>query len=107
MIGRLIASYRAAAAAPVHPLTAILGVVCVVVGTGVIQRYVRQEQAALAQAYGQFRTNAAAAAELRDQMLGDRYPSDEDLDPLGAGEDGSMYDEEDLAEIARQAQVQP
>lgn len=104
MIGRLLATYRAAAAAPVHPITAMLSVACVVVGTGVLHRYVQQQQAELARAYATWRSQVAAAAELRDP-----YPAQEDLDPLHAGDpdDGSMYDEEDLAEIARQAQVQP
>jgi len=91
MIGRLLATYRAAAAAPVHPITAILGVVCVVVGTGVIQRYVQQQQHELGRAYGQMRANLAATAQLRDQF--DQYPTVEDLDPLRAGDPADRCEE--------------
>jgi len=80
MIGRLLATYRAAAAAPVHPVTAVLGVVCVVVGTGVLQRFVQQQQQELGRAYAQYRSGLAAGAQLREP-----YPAAEDLNPLRAG----------------------
>ncbi len=87
MIQRGLAFLREARNAPVHPATAILGAACVILGAGVVQRFLAQQQAALAAGWREFQIMQAQGAELLRQMdeAAKPYPAPEDLDPVGRG----------------------
>jgi hypothetical protein len=91
VIQRGLAFLREARNAPVHPATALLGAACVVLGAGVVQRFLAQQQAALAAGWREFQVMQAQGAELArqldemDQLHAWAKPTAEDLDPLGRG----------------------
>lgn len=93
MIQRVLAAMKAAREVPVHPVTAIAGAVCVVLGASFVQRYVAQQQAGLAHAWNLLRLaeHDARVLQKRWEMVDrvrdgeDQYPAADDLDPVGRG----------------------
>lgn len=112
MISRGLAFLREVRNAPVHPATALLGAACVILGGAVVQRFIAQQQVALAAGWREFQIMQAQGAELLRQMeeaeADPRWvrqlrgeepygpPTAEDLDPLGRGDqaDDEMTAEE-------------
>lgn len=104
MIQRALAVMKAAREVPVHPVTAIAGAVCVVLGATFVQRYVAQQQAGLAHAWNVLRLaehdtqmleKRWAEVDRRRDAAGGVYPAPDDLDPIGRGDQADeLVDEE-------------
>lgn len=94
MISALIARLRATASAPPTAFHAVAAAALVGLGTWTLHRYINQQQDELVEAYEKLRTvqrNLNQAARTIDQpddhkVMASPYPADEDLDPVGRGD---------------------
>jgi xanthosine utilization system XapX-like protein len=97
VIQRALGFLKEARNQPVHPATALMGALCVVLGAAVVQRFTQQQQAGLVHAWQQLRLAEHDVRQLEARWAEvDRardnyptaakgYPADEDLDPVGRG----------------------
>ena len=82
MIQRALAFLREVRNAPVHPVTAGLGAVSLLLGAAVVQRYVAQQQAGLAHAWAQLKELQAGFADVESAYVRAARS------PKGHGDDG-------------------
>jgi len=89
------AELAAARQAPLSPLTAAAGALCLILGASVVQRYVDQQRQALGAAWMEMQRNRVEQMAMANgtgdpgpilvYSPGER-PTAEDLDPLGRGD---------------------